>query len=102
VNEVDSIGWTPLMFAAYMWDARMYQRGAKDEESSNQPQWRQGDWESFAAKHDPVVIVKALVEAGALRREGRADALEIAGQRSDEQKAQLLAILRKVKVKGQD
>ncbi len=101
VNDADPTGWTPLMLATYMWDAHTYQRVGGQDEDRQSLHWQHGEWEKFSAKHDPVVIVKALVAAGALRRDGRSDAMEVAGQRGDK-RAELLTVLRSAKIKSQD
>jgi hypothetical protein len=95
--------WPPLAMAAFIWDETMLP-WARAGAASGAGQGSSLDKRvaaGFYAEHDPMAIVRLLVDAGAvrIRSDGVTDPLDLAAQRNDRHRAALMAALAKVKTR---
>jgi ankyrin repeat protein len=102
VNTTDESGWTPLMLAAFMWDGSRIHDELHRADKKDSADWNQGAWEAFASRHDPRTIIKSLLDAGAKRLDSENGHCEtdVAAQRADTLRADILTMLRAAPVRS--
>ena len=98
--------WSPLAYAAHMWDFNDLHTAAEHARGDNPMDVRIDGrsgidphltnlWERFSHTHDPVRIATMLVEKGAMRyTDTDADPLDVAAQRTDARRIPMIALIR--------